>query len=337
MTIFGENFIFHPNGTIQHNKPTEPSCNYIFFTSLTLNLLTTTIINPVVLSVRLKTAARSTASFLTSLLMVTDLVTNSYFPVLWGYKLLRDEEEDKLVYLFTTPYEVFNTCLLETVSLLSVWYLAVLSYLAKDSILNPLKRRSAKRIKRVIVGGTGAVVVLVITVVAVFVVVLPEHLTMIFSRYNQKVGDLHSIAIQIFLGIRSACIVQIFSSYLQVAHKLMTKKSGMEETRVQREKGGRAALAMSLAAIAGYIFELTTNFTGTQGNLNYYNGFVINCFIPSMLAAYNSFIQLALVKEVKKRFTPNRRGVVAPVHHTRACELDDEDEVIQNNNAETEL
>ena len=122
--------------------------------------------------------------------MVTDLITNTYFPVLWGYKLLREREEDKLVNLLTTPpYEVFNTCVLEIVSILSVWYVAVLSNLAKDSILDPLKRRSAKSIKRVVVGGTGAVVVLVTTVVVVFVVVLP--VTMVFSRYNQKVVDLN--------------------------------------------------------------------------------------------------------------------------------------------------
>ena len=112
----------------------------------------------------------------------------------------------------------------------------------------------------------------------------------------------------------------------------------MEETRVQKQKGGRVALAMSLAAIAVYIFQLTANFTGTQGNLIYYNGFITNCFIPSMLAAYNSFIQLTLVKEVKKRFTPNRGSVVvSPVQLTIACQVEDEDSVIKHNNAETGL
>jgi hypothetical protein len=335
MTIFGENYIFHLNGSIEVHEKTEPVANYVFFVSMTINFLLTAVVNPVVLRVRLKTAARSIPSFLTCLLMATDLATNIYFPVLWGYKLLRQEEKDKSVYLLSSPYEIFNTCLLEIVSLLSVMYLAALSYLVRENIKKPLKRVSMKSVKRFAIGGTAFIVISVIVVILVSIAVRPAH-SMIFSRYYQKVLDIKDgrYTITTFLVLRTTGIVCIAQWYIEVAYKLIRNKSGMDETRARREKGGRAAVAMSLAAMAGYAFEVVTYFTDRQGIQWYYNSFVMHCFIPSMLASYNSFIQVVLVKEVRKCFKGNRGEVVNPGTSTRSSNMST---TLRNNNTVSEV
>ena len=316
MTIFGKNYAFvQKNNTFVFHEypPTEPALNYVFFGSFTLNFIITATVNPAVLWLRLKTASTSIPSFITCFLMVSDLVTNIYFPILWNYKLLRKNLEDYLVSLPPSPFEVFNTCLLDTVSLLSVFYVTALSALLRRNVKDPLNPVSIVKAKCFIIGGTIIVILSVISFFSVLMV-LKTQSNIHFSKYAQKVvdmfflqyGDITSISFVGFWVLRMLTILIICYCYLEIAYRLL-KRSGMGETRRQRIKGGKVAAAMSLGAIAGSIF--LPIFEGTKFNRNIlaYTSFLTSCFLPSMLATYNSFIQLALVKEVRNVFTRKNR------------------------------
>ena len=317
MTIFGKNYAFvQKNNTwvLHEYPPTEPALNYVFFGSFTLNFVITGIVNPAVLWLRLKTASNSIPSFITCFLMVSDLVTNIYFPILWNYKLLRKDPNDDQLYLLNSPFEVFNTCLLETVSLLSVFYVAALSFLMRRNVKDPLNPVSVGKAKRVIIGGTVLISVAIITILSVMMVMGSEYV--FFSKYAQKVIDyffppsMTSISFQCFWFLRLANILIICVCYFEIAYRLI-RKSGMGETRRQRIKGGKVVAAMSLGAIVGSIFnpifDWLKNDIANNGILLAYFAFLMSCFLPSMLATYNSFIQVALVKEVRDVFTRKNR------------------------------
>ena len=307
MTIFGENHVYLPNenGTLEFQcvgQPTKQALNYVFFGSFTLNFVITGIVNPVVLWLRLKSASNSIPSFITCFLMVSDLVTNIYFPILWNYKLLRKNPKDSQTLLPSSIFEVFNTCLLEIVSLLSVFYLAALSFLLKRKVKDPLNPVSVVKTKRIIIGGTIFVAVSVTTVFFFLMIAKPG--IMFFSKYTQKVEDLSSTSITylVFLILRIMNITCIINFYLEIAY-ILIRKRGMGETREQTIKGGKVAAAMSFGAIVGFILVRVEESTREDANIQNYLKFVLSCFLPSMLATYNSFIQVTLVKDVRDVFS----------------------------------
>ena len=314
MTIFGKNYALVPknNTLVVHEyPPTEPALNYVFFGSFTLNFVITATVNPVVLWLRLKTASNSIPSFITSFLMVSDLVTNIYFPILWNYKLLRKNPNDDWVLNYPSPFEVFNTCLLEIVALLSVFYVAALSFILRGNVKDPLNPFSVSKAKSAIIGGTILAVVVVITTISVLMILAPQN--MFFSKYVQEVLDYFyptsafSFIFTCFLALKALMILFICIFYLEIAYRLI-KKSGMGETRRQRIKGGKVAAAMSLGAVIGFIFKLLHDvLKDVDRKYIPYIAFLISCFLPSMLATYNSFIQVALVKEVRDVFIRKNR------------------------------
>ena len=82
----------------------------------------------------------------------------------------------------------------------------------------------------------------------------------------------------------------------------------MGETRRQRIKGGKVAAAMSLGAVTGHVLKAVGDSTSRSENVQLYIRFFISCFVPSMLAAYNSFIQVTLVNEVRDVFKRKERA-----------------------------
>ena len=311
MTIFGQNHEYLPegiNGTFETRvlPSTFLALNYVFFVSFTLNFVITVVVNPAAFWVRFKTAKDSVPSFITCVLMVSDLVTNVYFPILWNFKLLRKNTKDDWVYLPPSPFEVFNTCLLDIVSFLSVFYVAALSVLLKKNVENPLKPVSKVNARRFVIGGTVFIAGSVFVLYSVHEVLKNhDYVSLRFNRYAQRVvaymagtGDF-SIIYNLFFSLRTANILIIIISYLHIAYMLI-RKSGMNETRRQSMRGGKVAAAMSLGSLTYYILAIVEeHVTRHDENLQHYGLFLRHCFAPSMLATYNSFIQVALVKEVQ--------------------------------------
>ena len=309
MTIFGQNHVYLEgiNGTFEMRvlPSTFPALNYVFFVSFTLNFIITGAVNPAAFWVRYKTAKDSTPSFITCFLMVSDLVTNVYFPILWNFKLLRKDPKDDWVYFPPSPFEMFNTCLLDIVSLLSVFYVAALSFLLRKNVRNPLNPVSKVKAKCFVIGGTVFIMGSVIFIYSVQLVLKNPNIPIVFDKYAQKVvffttkeGDF-SIIYSLFFLLRSLEIAIIIICYLHIAYMLM-RRSEMDETRRQSLRGGKVAAAMSLGSLTYYIIAFAEDIVMKRdGNLQHYGLFLMNCFAPSMLATYNSFIQVALVKEVQ--------------------------------------
>ena len=316
MTIFGQNHVLHPgekNETMEISVigSTYPILNYVFFVSFTLNFIITGAVNPAAFWVHFKSAKDSIPNFITCFLMVSDMVTNVYFPILWNYKLLREGSKDERVYLPSSPFEVFNTCLLDIVSLLSVFYVAALSNLLLKKVLYPLNPVSEVKAKRFIIGGTVFIAGLVIAIYSVMIV-LENYMdvSIVFYKYAQKVLIVFSktdrenldsiISYHLFILWRTLFIAIIIACYHRIALYLLMRRSGMNETRRQSLRGGKVAAAMSLGSFTFYILTLIEGYKLKHDEyFRHYGLFLISCFAPSMLATYNSFMQVALVKEVQ--------------------------------------